>query len=73
MAGSYFGVSYEAKLVCEGKIFVQLKDGHYAELEDFKNNRRKAIRYNIKSNTKGEYFVKDLTPLIKEQGSDLIL
>lgn len=73
VAGSYFGVSYKEELVCEGKIFVLLKDGSYAELADLKNNGRKAIRYNNKSNKSGEYFVKDLISLIKEQETDLTL
>ena len=45
VAGSYFGVPYKEELVCEGKTFVLLKDGSYAELGDLKNNGRKAIRY----------------------------
>lgn len=65
VAGSYFGVCYKEELVCEGKIFVKLKDGLYVELDDFKNHRRKAIRYNTNSNKSGEYFVKDLTPVIR--------
>jgi len=70
MAGSYFGVSYKEKLVCEGKTFVLLKDGSYAELEDLKNNGRRAIRYNNQSNESGEYFVKDLTPLNQEPNQE---
>ena len=73
VSGSYFGITYKEELVCEGKTFVLLKNGAYAELEDLKNNGRKAIRYNTKSNKSGEYFVKDLTPLIKEQEKDLTL
>ena len=73
VAGSYFGIPYKEELVCEGKIFVLLKDGSYAELEDLKNNGRKAVRYNNKSNKIGEYFVKDLTTLIKEHETDLTL
>ena len=73
VAGSYFGVPYEEKLVCKGKIFVQLKDGSYAELEEFKNQRNKATKYKTTSNKRGEYFVKDLTPLIKEQETNLTL
>lgn len=73
VAGSYFGIPYEEELVCEGMTFVQLKDGSYAELEDLKSQGRKAVRYNTSSNKSGEFFVKDLTPLIKEDETDLIL
>ena len=73
VAGSYFGIPYKEELVCEGKTFVLLKDGSYAELEDLKNNGRKAVRYSNKSNKSGEYFVKDLTPLIKEHEVELTL
>lgn len=73
VAGSYFGIAYKEELVCKGKIFVLLKDGSYAELEDFKNNGRKAIKYNKQSNKSGEFFVKDLTPLIMENETGLTL
>lgn len=73
VAGSYFGIPYKEELVCEGMTFVLLKDGSYAELEDFKNNGKKAIRYNNQSNKSGEYFVKDLTPLIMEYETGLTL
>ena len=73
VAGSYFGIPYKEELVCEGKTFVLLKDGSYAELEDLKNNGRKAVRYSNKSNKSGEYFVKDLTTLIKEHEVELTL
>ncbi|MBR2969901.1 MAG: hypothetical protein IKC49_02475 [Clostridia bacterium] len=73
VAGSYFGVPYKEELVCAGKTFVLLKDGSYVELEDLKNNGRKAIRYNNKSNKSGEYFVKDLTPSIKEDETESTL
>ena len=73
VAGSYFGIPYKEELVCEGKTFVLLKDGSYAELEDLKNNGRKAVRYSNKSNKSGEYFVKDLTPLKKEQETTFTL
>ena len=73
VAGSYFGIPYKEELVWEGKDFVLLKDGSYAELEDLKNNGRKAIKYNNQSNKSGEYFVKDLTPLSNEHETDLTL
>ena len=73
VAGSYFGIPYKEELVCEGKTFVLLKDGSYAELEDLKNNGRKAVRYSNESNKSGEYFVKDLTTLIKENEVELTL
>ena len=73
VAGSYFGIPYKEELICEGKIFVMLKDGVCVELEDYINNRRKAVRYNNQSNKSGEYFVKDLTPLIKESEAGLDL
>ena len=73
VAGSYFGIPYKEELICEGKRFVLLKDGSYAELEDFKNNGKKAIKYKTQSNKSGEYFVKDLTPLYKENETGLTL
>ena len=66
IAGSYLGIPYKEELVCEGMVFVLLKDGSYVELEDLKANRRRAIRYNNQSNKCGELFVKDLIPLSKE-------
>jgi len=73
VAGSYFGIPYKEEMICKGKTFILLKDGTYAELEDFKNNGRNAIRYNNQSNNRGEYFVKDLTTLIKENQKSLTL
>ena len=73
VAGSFFGIPYKEELVCEGKKFVLLKDGSYAELEDLQNQGRKAVRYNTSSNKSGEFFVKDLTPFIKENETDLTL
>ena len=73
LSGSYFGIPYKEELVCEEKKFVLLKDGSYVELEDFKINGKKATRYNNQSNKSGEYFVKDLTPLIKKHETDLTL
>ena len=73
VAGSYFGIPYEEELVYEGKVFVQMKDGTYAELEDLKNQGRQAFRYkNVeKGSSVGEYFVKDLMPLIIESQKTL--
>ena len=73
VAGSYFGIPYKEELVCENKTFVLLKDGTYVELEDFNKNGRKTVKYNHTANKSGEYFVKDLTPLIKEHETDLTL
>ncbi len=66
VAGSYFGVTYEEQLIQNGLSFVQLRDGSFAELEDYKANGKKAARLGTTAKTAGDYFVKDLTPLAKE-------
>ena len=37
------------------------------ELEDFKNQGKNAFRYDISPQTSGDYFVKDLIPLVEKQ------
>lgn len=71
MAGTYFGITYEEKLVFKDKIFVQLKDGTFAEYEDFQQNGKNAMKYDTKATTRGDYFVKNLTPLQKTSTDEL--
>ena len=66
LAGTYFGVTYEEKLIQNGLQFVQLKDGSFVELEDYKTNGRKATRFAVSAYSAGEYFVKNPTSLSQE-------
>jgi hypothetical protein len=72
-AMSNFLIGYEYKEVCVGEnlTFVKLKNGDFAEIEDLNTNKRNATFFKTEAKHTGDYFVKDLKPLVKEEEMSL--
>lgn len=66
-ACTFLGVVYEEKIVYENILFVKLKEGSFAGLDDLLENGRKAVKFTTKAKTVGDYFVKDLVALKQQE------
>ena len=62
LAGAHFGIEFDCKMIAKQKIFITNKDGNFYEINDLKNNGKKATKILKDAKTKGDYFVNDLLP-----------
>ncbi|MBP3344814.1 MAG: hypothetical protein J6K97_01250 [Clostridia bacterium] len=67
MSNYFVGYGYQEKLLAQGKTFLKLKDEIFVEINDFKKNKRKAKRFPKEAKSTGDIFVKNLTPISKQE------